>query len=111
MQIKVSSDKLWTARFHPPRSTAEVQFRSPLVVLPLAVGGCGSGIGRATLEQLRLIHLDQWCSDEFQTPLSILPLMGGGVQNSVACEMGPPLPPVLHLKVHDAIDSVDMRKI
>jgi hypothetical protein len=81
------------ARAHLPRSTAEVSFWSPLVVLPLAVGG-GSVIGRATLERLRLIHLDQRCSGEFRTPLAILPLMGGGgVRNSVACEMGPP--PVL----------------
>jgi hypothetical protein len=67
------------ARVHPPRSTAEVSFWSPLAILPLVVG-VGSRIGRATLEWLRLIHLDQRCSGEFWIPLSILPLMrrGGG---------------------------------
>jgi hypothetical protein len=80
MRIKVSNEQFWIARVQPPRSTAVVSFWSPLVVLPLAVGGGGgSGIGRATLEWLSLIHLDQWCSGEFQTPLAILPLMGGGV--------------------------------
>jgi hypothetical protein len=93
MPNKVSNEQIWMARVHPPRSTAEVSFRSPLVVLPLAVGGGGSEIGRATLEWLRLTHRDQRCSGEFRTPLAILPLMrgGGGVRNSVACEMGPPL--------------------
>jgi hypothetical protein len=105
MRIKVSNEQILTARVHLPRSTAEVSFQSPLVVLPLVVGGGGSEIRRATLERLRLIHLDQWCEGEFRTPLAILPLMkggqggGGGVRNSVACEMWPPpalLTTVLH---------------
>jgi hypothetical protein len=66
------------ARVHPSRSTAEVPFRSPLTVLPLAVGGGGSGIGHATLERSRLTHHNQRHSSRFQTPLAILPLMGGG---------------------------------
>jgi hypothetical protein len=77
MRIKVSSEQIWMARVHPPRSTAEASFRTPLVVLPL-MGGGGSGIGRATLERSRLFHLDQRCSVGFWTPLAILPLMGGG---------------------------------
>jgi hypothetical protein len=65
------------ARAHPPRSTAEASFRSPLVVLPLAVRG-GSRIEHATLEHSRFIRLDQRRSGEFRTPIAILPLMGGG---------------------------------
>jgi hypothetical protein len=82
------------ARVHPPRSTAEDAFRSPLAILPLmggGGGGGGSGIGHATLERSRLTHRDQRLSGGFRTPLAILPLMGGGggVRNSVACEVGP----------------------
>jgi hypothetical protein len=108
MRLRVSGEQIWMAKVHPPRSTAEASFRSPLVVLPLAVRG-GSGIERATLERSGFIRLDQRHSGEFRTPLAILPLMGGGgVRNGVACEVGPischvthhvmfPLsPPVLH---------------
>jgi hypothetical protein len=78
MRIRVSSEQIWMARVHPPRSTAEDSFRSPLAILPLMGGGGGSGIGRATLERSRLIHHDQRRSGGFRTPLAILPLMGGG---------------------------------
>jgi hypothetical protein len=87
MRIRVSSKQIWMARVHPPRSTAEDAFRSPLAILPLmGGGGGGSGIGRATLERSRLIHHDQRRSGGFRIPLAILPLMGGGggVRNSVA---------------------------
>jgi hypothetical protein len=77
MRLRVSGEQIWTAKVHPPRSTAEASFRSPLVVLPLAVRG-GSGIERATLERSGFIRLDQRHSGEFRTPLAILPLMGGG---------------------------------
>jgi hypothetical protein len=86
MRIRVSSKQIWMARVHPPRSTAEDAFRSPLAILPL-MGGGGGGvrIGRATLERSRLIHHDQRRSGGFRIPLAILPLMGGGgVRNSVA---------------------------
>jgi hypothetical protein len=76
------------ARVHPPRSMAKDAFRSPLAIPPLIKGGGGSVIGHATLERLRLTHRDQRLPGGFWTPLSILPLMGG-VQNSVACEVGP----------------------
>jgi hypothetical protein len=86
--LRVSGEQIWTAKVHPPRSTAEASFRSPPAILPL--GGGGSGIERATLERSGLIRLDQRCSGEFRTPLAILPLMGGGgVWNGVACEVGP----------------------
>jgi hypothetical protein len=76
------------ARVHPPRSTTEDAFWTPLAILPLRGGG-GSGIGHATLERLRLIHRDQRFPGGFWTPLAILPLMGGGVRNNVACKVGP----------------------
>jgi hypothetical protein len=41
MRLRVSGEQIWTAKVHPPRSTAEASFRSPLVVLPLAVRGGG----------------------------------------------------------------------
>jgi hypothetical protein len=49
MRIRVSSEQIWTARVHPPRSTAEASFRSPLVVLPLAVRGGGGPESNAQL--------------------------------------------------------------
>jgi hypothetical protein len=64
------------ARVHSPRSMVEDAFQSLVAILPLMEGG--SGIGRATLEWSRLIHLDQQCSGVFQTPLAILSLRGGG---------------------------------
>jgi hypothetical protein len=110
MRIRVSSEQIWMARVHPPRSTAEDAFRSPLAILPL-MGGGGSGIGRATLERSRLIHHDQRRSGGFRTPLAILPLMGGGgggsgivwrVKWGPSCHVDyrvafPSLPPVFHL--------------
>jgi hypothetical protein len=75
------------------------------------MGGGGSGIGHATLERSRFTHRDQRLPSRFWSPLAILPLMrgggGGGVRNSVVCEVGPLLsgrppcrislsPPVLH---------------
>jgi hypothetical protein len=41
MHIKVSNEQIWTTRVHLLRSMAEVSFWSPLVVLPLSVGGGG----------------------------------------------------------------------
>jgi hypothetical protein len=43
MRLRVSSEQIWTTKFHSPRSMAEISFRSPLAVLPLAVGGGGGG--------------------------------------------------------------------
>jgi hypothetical protein len=46
-----------------------------------------------------------------RSPLFVLPLIGGGSEIVWCVKWGPPLPPVLHLKVHDVIDAVDLRKI
>jgi hypothetical protein len=87
MCIRVSSEQIWMARVHLPRSTTEDSFRIPLAILPL-IGG-GSEIGRATLERSRLIHHDQRRSGGFRTPLAILPLMGGGSEIVWRVKWGP----------------------
>jgi hypothetical protein len=77
MRLRVSGEKIWTAKVHPPRSTDEASLWSPLFVPHLAVFG-GSRIERATLEWSGFIRLDQRHLGEFQSPLAILPLMGEG---------------------------------
>jgi hypothetical protein len=54
----ICSEQIWTARICAPRSTVGIGFRSPPTILSLSRGG-GSEIGRASLEQPGLKHLDQ----------------------------------------------------
>jgi hypothetical protein len=39
MRNYISNEQIWMARVHPPRSKAEVSFRSPLAILSLMGGG------------------------------------------------------------------------
>jgi hypothetical protein len=74
-------------RVHPPRYTAEASFRSPLVVLPLAVRG-GLESNAQLLNSQDLFALINDIQANSRPPLAILPLMGA-VRNGVACEVGP----------------------
>jgi hypothetical protein len=72
------------ARICAPRSTVRVGFRTPFVILPLTKGGGGSGIERASLNDLdweprsmdKIGFLDPLCLSTFNKGGG-----GGGVRN------------------------------
>jgi hypothetical protein len=77
-------------RVPPPRSMAEVPFRIPLVVLPLAVGrGVQNWMRNSITVEIKSsgsMVLRRIPNPPYHSTFS---WGGGGVRNSVACEVGP----------------------
>jgi hypothetical protein len=83
--------RIWTARVQPPKSTTEVPFRTPLAILPLMGGGGGvrNWARNSRTDEIYSVRstVSQWIPDP--PCQSTFNEGGGGVRNSVVCEVGP----------------------